>query len=195
MQENTQGVYERMPPLGSEQEKIWYYEEKGSRRGPVSQREIHQLMDSQIISYDNYVWRQGYSDWLKISETELRNHLDRVGPPPLLGDNVNNTFVWVLAFAPILGTFLEVLIAEMLHGTAAMSRVQEYWYITLLLNILLCVLDERQLKKAGHNTTRFRGWIWLVPVYLFQRTKALHQNKSYFIVWIISFVAIILPIL
>lgn len=178
-----------------DEEKIWYYEVKGARKGPVSERKIGQLIDSKVVFYDTSVWRQGYSDWRRVSDTELRGHLDKVGPPPLLGEKVNNTFIWVLAFAPILGDFLQGLIAGILHGSYALLHAHKYWYVTLLLNLLLCVLDERQLKKAGHNTAHFRGWIWLIPVYIFQRAKALHQSKAYFVVWIISLIVSILPVL
>ena len=177
------------------EEKIWYYEEKGARKGPVSEEKIRQLIDSKVVFYDTSVWKQGFSDWRRVSETELRGHLDSVGPPPLLGEKVNNTFVWILAFAPILGTFLEGVIAGFVHGSRAPLHVHEYWHVTLILNLLLCVLDELQLKKAGHNTARFRGWIWLIPVYIFQRANALRQSKAYFVVWVISFAVIVLRIL
>ncbi|MFO1353881.1 MAG: hypothetical protein U1E88_05305 [Acinetobacter sp.] len=34
---------------------------------------------------------------------------------------------------------------------------------------------------------KFKGMVWLVPVYLFQRAKALDQSLAYFIVWIVCF--------
>jgi hypothetical protein len=61
-----------------------------------------------------------------------------------------------------------------------------YLFITLILNIVLAFFDERQLVKAGYDTSRFRGWIWLVPVYLYQRANATGQNLAYFVVWIIT---------
>ena len=69
----------------------------------------------------------------------------------------------------------------------AAARAMEnasYWYITLALNLLLPFFDEKQLQKAGHNTSRFKSWVWLVPVYLCQRAQNLQQNLAYFIVWL-----------
>lgn len=204
MQENTQRVYGESPSCGENQEKIWYYEDKGSRKGPVSEREIRQLIESGNVSYDNYLWREGYKGWTRVTDTELSHHLNKVSPPPLLGAKVNNTFVWILAFAPVLGTFLQAFCASIVyyhgnvpfyvpHDLYVQNNLYKYWYITVILNILLCFLDARQLKKAGHDTSRFMGWIiFLIPVYIFKRANSLHQNKAYFITWLISFVVSIL---
>lgn len=86
---------------------------------------------------------------------------------------MNDTLVWVLAFAPIIGYLMELFVAGAINGSeAAAAQAMEnasYWYITLALNLLLSVFDERYLQKAGHHTSRFKGWVWLVPVYLYQR--------------------------
>ena len=63
----------------------------------------------------------------------------------------------------------------------------KFWYVTLGLNIALSFRDARQLRKAGHDTSKFTGWVWLVPVYLFQRAKAMKHNLAYFIIWIACF--------
>ena len=57
-----------------------------------------------------------------------------------------------------------------------------------LLNIGLSFWDEKRLQEGGLNTEKFKGWVWLVPVYLFQRAKALKHNMAYFAVWIGAFV-------
>ena len=109
---------------------------------------------------------------------------------------MSNTLVWVLAFAPIIGYLMEWFVAGALNGSeAAAKRAMEnasYWYITLALNLLLSFFDEKRLQKAGHNTSRFRGWVWLVPVYLYQRAKNLQQNLAYFIVWLVTFALVLL---
>ena len=64
-------------------------------------------------------------------------------------------------------------------------------FITLILNIALSFLDEKRLKKAGTDTSTFGGWVWLVPVYLYQRSQALKQNLAYFIVWVVCFLLIV----
>lgn len=181
-----------MDGIDAEIDKIWFYEEDGQRAGPVSESEIAQLIKATKISYGTPVWKKGFPDWLVIEKTDLRVQLEAVAPPPLTGAHVNNTVVWVLAFAPILGYFLEAVAASFVYGDnnwladKALAS-NEFWFITLVLNIGLSYFDERRLQRAGHNTDKFRGWIWFVPVYLYQRAKWMKQNLAYFIVWIVCF--------
>ena len=178
-------------------ESAWFYEENGQRKGPVSQNEIIQFIKSSVISHGTSVWKQGFPDWLAVENTELRVHLDYTAPPPLSGEKINNTLVWVLAFAPLIGYFLEWVVAGAVHGgnqvgAAIAMANSKYWFVTLGLNIALAFFDEKRLKAAGHNTDKFKGWVWLVPVYLYQRSKATKQNLAYFIVWIVCFVLVLL---
>lgn len=178
-------------PIHTE-EKSWFYEKNGQRIGGVSEQEIIELIKNQAITYGATVWKTGFPDWMMIENTELRCHLEKSAPPPLTGHQVNNTLVWLLAFAPIIGLALEYFVSGVMHSdseylTQSAAENGDYWYITLILNIALCVWDARRLKTAGINTTTFRGWRWLVPVYLFQRAKMLKQNQAYFIIWIICF--------
>ncbi len=61
----------------------WFYEEKGERKGPVSEGEIIQFIESSVITRGTCVWRQGFPEWLKIENTVLRNHLDLSIPSQL----------------------------------------------------------------------------------------------------------------
>ena len=67
------------------------------------------------------------------------------------------------------------------------------WLIPALANATLCILDEKQLKRAGYNS----GWmtlfaLLLAPVYLFMRAQRLRQTPSYGYVWIASFIVSII---
>lgn len=109
----------------------------------------------------------------------------------------SNTIVWILAFAPIIGAILESMLAAALApdsdfaGLAAEVALKAgtYWWITLLLNVLLSVLDDQRLKRAGVDTSTFGRLAFLVPVYLWKRAKALNQSPAYFWVWIVCFAA------
>ena len=68
----------------------------------------------------------------------------------------------------------------------AMSE-HRYWYITLILNIGLGILDERKLKAAGVDTNDFGKMVFIVPVYLWKRAKALSQGPAYFWTWMGAF--------
>lgn len=176
-------------------DKLWFYEQGGQRKGGITEIEIANLIRSGVLSRRSSVWKNGLSDWVKVENTELRNYFNHGEPPPLTGEHVNNSVVWVLAFAPILGFILEYVVAGMVYDSeySAERAVSngKFWYITLILNIGLSYWDEKRIKAAGTNTESFSGWVWLVPVYLFQRAKALKQNLAYFIVWIVCFVIVL----
>lgn len=177
-------------------ENNWFYEENGQRKGPISESEMIQFIKSSVILHDTSVWKRGLPDWLKVENTDLRVHLDNSAPPPLSGEHINNTLIWVLAFAPLIGYFLEWIVASAMHGgnefrTQIAMANSKYWFITLGLNIGLAFFDEKRINNAGHNTDKFKGWVWIVPVYLYQRAKATKQNLAYFIVWIVCFVLVL----
>jgi hypothetical protein len=177
----------------------WFYEENGQRKGAVDEAGLVELIKSGKVTYGTSVWKKGFPNWLKIENTDLKAHLEEIAPPPLAGDKVNNSVVWVLAFAPILGYFLEFFVAGIVAGANGQSDLAAtiavnsgaYWYVTVILNVSLSYFDANRLEKAGHDTAKFGGMAWLVPVYLFQRAQNLKQNQAYFVVWIVCFVLIL----
>lgn len=178
-------------------EKLWFYESEGQRKGGVPEAEIIALIKEGKLTHGASVWCKGMPDWMRIENTDLRVHLDDSMPPPLTGEHANNTVVWVLAFAPILGTFLEGILAGLIyHGNEHLAESaleqHKFWFVTLALNIVLSYVDEKKLKEGGVKTDKFSGWwVCVVPVYLFQRAQALKHNLAYFIVWIVCFVLMI----
>lgn len=174
----------------------WFFDENGKRRGPVSESELIQFINTGSVTRGTFVWTRGFPDWLKVENTELHPYLDDSVPPPLYGTQINNTIVWTLAFAPLIGQLLEGILAGLLHGDSdlAIQAVadNDYWFVTLSLNIVLSFFDERRLKRAGFDTGKLFGWVWLVPVYLYKRAKATRQNLAYFIVWMVCFVLAII---
>ena len=168
----------------------WYYEDDGHRKGPVTDEVVIGLIRTRKITYGSLVWKSGFPEWLKVEDTELRVHLEGVSPPPITGKHVNNTVVWFLAFAPLIGLFLESMFAYAINSSDSVAEAavsdNRYWFITLALNIALSYFDENRLMRAGYDTSKFKGLTWLVPVYLYKRAKALDQNLAYFVVWLVS---------
>ena len=163
----------------------WYVERGGERTGPLSTTQVQQMIDSKLLTRESLSWQQGQPDWKTLASTEFASAFSHE-PPPLTGAAVPNTIVWVLAFAPLIGEFLAGLFAGLFK-----LNMHSLWWITLALNIVLSLLDERKLKAAGHDTKRL-GSAWLVPVYLYKRAQALKHNLAYFIVWVACFVLIVL---
>lgn len=174
----------------------WFYEANGEQQGPASYEHVVNLIRSAGITRGTPVWRRGFADWVLVENSELAQYFANSKPPPLSGEHVDNTLTWVLAVAPLIGYVLEYIVADMLNANefaadAAMDDAK-YWFITLALNVGLSYMDEMRLKAAGHDTSKFGGMAWLVPVYLFQRAKFLKQSPAYFWIWIVCFVFILI---
>ncbi len=170
----------------------WYYETNGERNGPVSEETLLQLLKNNTLTTESVVWKAGMVNWLPISNTDLKEKVQYTTPPPLSGKHINNSIVWTLAFAPVIGYWLELFVAYSFYETEALAEEafvdNELWFITLILNIILSILDERKLGKAGVDTNKFKGLVWIVPVYLYQRARALQHNYAYLITCIVCFI-------
>ena len=130
----------------NQSDKQWFYESEGQCKGGVPEVEIITLIKEGKLTHGAAVWCKGMPDWMRIENTDLRVHLDDSAPPPLTGEHVNNTLVWVLAFAPVLGFILEGLVAGFVyHGNDHLVELamahNKFWYVTIALNIGLSFWD------------------------------------------------------
>lgn len=160
-------------------EASWYYALNGSRQGPYSIDQMKDFLASSAIHSDTKVWA-GTGDWVSLKDTELASGIHRpAGPPPLAASEVDNRFVWGLVGVQLIGGIIEAFSTTSL------------WWVFLILNVGLCVADERRLKAAGHSAPT-TWWVFLIPVYLWKRANLLGQNKNYFYGWLAAFVVSIL---
>ncbi len=161
----------------------WYYVLGGKRIGPVEESEIASLLAQGKIEADTLVWHDGAIDWLPLHQTDLSHLLQSAQKvPAVTGDGVNNTIVWILAFAPFIGLF-----AEGFLSTLTDSSIGNFWWATIAVNLGLSLWDAQKLKDSGHDTDKFTMAAFLVPVYLFVRASKLKQNAAYAWVWIVCF--------
>jgi hypothetical protein len=135
------------------------------------------------------------ADWQPLRSTELGTHFEET-PPPIRSNDINNGLVWALAVAPIAYIFVQIAVIDYqaLHiGEDISLSSSLVWLIPALANARLCILDERQLNRAGYNS----GWmtlfaLLLAPAYLFMRAQRLRQTPSYGYVWIGAFIVSII---
>ncbi|GEM_PF-2958114 len=165
-------------------EKKWYYEKKGERVGPITTFQITNLIENNELQLSTLVWQKEFNDWKKISDTELKKHFRNDSPPPLNGDKINNTFIWLIAFSPIFGSIIQgIFFDDQSFSATSLIIVFMFWAI---LNSSLAAIDTINLDKAGHKTIGI-GWaVFLVPVYIWKRANTTKQSKSYFWVWFIA---------
>lgn len=171
----------------------WHYEKNGQRLTLPAEPELQTLIEEGVIHGQTLVWKQGLPAWTPLAETDLASHLNqRQSPPPLPAKSINHRLVWVLAFAPLIGLMLEAMAAGMFASSSytvdyevtQALKTNQYWYLTLILNISLSLWDEKRLKQAGIDTSAFGKTAFIVPVYLWKRAQALRQGPAYFWTWI-----------
>lgn len=57
----------------------WYYVQAGDRKGPVEEQKIVELITNSTLGSEDYVWRKGLDNWIKIHEaSEFSNLLNPV---------------------------------------------------------------------------------------------------------------------
>ncbi len=162
---------------------VWYYEVKGKKTGPVNQDILINLIENKTLIGETLIWRKGYGDWNKVQDSELKNFLLNDTPPPLTGAGVDNSVIWILAFAPLLGLIIKIIYAE---NYGEMSTTDSFC-LKFILNSGLAAWDDYKLENAGHKTANF-GWVILVPVYLWRRATLTKQSRTYFWIWIVIFI-------
>jgi hypothetical protein len=187
----------------------WFYAVRGNKIGPVSDAQIKGLLSKGELGADVYVWRKGLKDWIPIRESELSEPINDV-PPPLTASLIGNTWVWVIAFLPLVFAVIDAAIIQMKIENLVASgwwNALEFsnqgglltvgpkqpsglpWGLPPAFYALFGLLDERRLKKAGHSSKYMPLLaVLLVPVYLFTRAKRLRQFPYYGIVWAVCFV-------
>ena len=62
-------------------EKYWFYEGDGEKKGPVTEKEIGELIRTGTLTAKSRVWQQGFTDWKSVEETELNTYVDKSVPP------------------------------------------------------------------------------------------------------------------
>lgn len=116
--------------------------------------------------------------------------------PKIDNKKVSNKFVWLVSLLPIISVLIYLLVWYL---------TKSYYLGIIILILIMCifsilfiVLDYKKLNKLGldKNTLGInKVYNIIIPKYLFKRFRVLNQNPSYFIVWIISAIIIIVMII
>lgn len=174
----------------------WHVEQNGERKGPLATEVVERMVGEKVLDRDSLCWQPGMQNWQPLNATPLAR-LFADEPPPLHPSTAPSEIVWALAFAPVIGLLLEETVAHLTatpvqkaYAVAWDAHINELWWITLVLNVALSLLDERRLKKRGFNTKKM-GQAWLVPVYLYRRAKTLGDKPVHFVVWMVGFFAVL----
>ncbi|AFS78520.1 hypothetical protein Curi_c15110 [Gottschalkia acidurici 9a] len=106
-------------------------------------------------------------------------------------NDVDNTLAWTLAFLPIMIMILCLIYILIFDTNSISGKLLRFSIISI--NLSLCILDERKLKKLGYDTENLLLWILcFTPAYLFEREDILDQKRSYSIIHIIGWMVLII---
>lgn len=155
---------------------LWYYYLGNVRKGPVSEKQIEDFVRDGVLERDSMVWREGFSEWLKIENTAFMSFIQQ---RPALSDK----WLWTLATVPLLVNFMLLkFIPE--AGTTPIITI-----IVIVLNTIFFLLDVNYLRENGVDAG---AWMWLglvlIPVYLFVRASKTTKNWGPGIVYTVLFV-------
>ena len=53
------------------EKKEWYFVENNESKGPFSESQMHDFLESGRIQETSYVWKDGFSDWKALNQTDL----------------------------------------------------------------------------------------------------------------------------
>ena len=160
----------------------WHYEKNGIRHDNVTEDDITGLIVRGELTATTLVWRQGMTDWQPVSATPLASALlHSTTPPALPGSRIPGGVVWTLAFAPFIGYALELWTAG-LNGMAFEEAYEavsggQYWFITLLLNIVLGMAGNAGSGRYGLNPAQ-------TTTCLYDAIKGYHDEKKDSLLWL-----------
>lgn len=169
----------------TEEDLKWYYVRNGEQVGPVNIQEIQCLVEDKKIGPETKVW-DGEGDWKTAKNTDLsrffKNPESNI-PPPLIGADIDNKFVWAIVAIPIIGSIIQ-LIPEILKLITVIQLALFYF----VANTTCCILDMKKLKAAGQKAP-ISWMVLIIPVYLWKRADLLNHKKHYFWAWIAVFIS------
>jgi hypothetical protein len=91
---------------------------------------------------------------------------------------ISDLNVWLLISMPFIGPLFERL-----------SGITLSVWVYVLANTVLILLDAGRIARSGRTGAKLARWIWITPVYLFRRARALGDSQRYFGAWFVAFLA------
>ncbi|MBJ6727427.1 GYF domain-containing protein [Geomesophilobacter sediminis] len=177
----------------------WYYVNAGGLQGPVRLERIRTLAASGTLAAETPIWRAGLADWVLLSE--YRESAVEAAPEELIEaaePAPANYLLWVLALAPLWGGIVQIVATE---TTVSLTRRKlayygELWWITVLINILVCYVDFYRVRKGGAEVGKGESWLCLaVPAYLYHRDREVPARPPKLWVWIASLIVTLVLIM
>lgn len=158
---------------------IWWYAVNGEQRGPCTENEIANLINSKFILAKTKLWCVGMPNWVDADYSYFRN-LFYLSPPPVILTNISDGSAWALATIPILASFILNLFIDKPYSAV-------FFLIPAVLGLIIWAIDISKFEKVPDAW----NWLWtgliLIPVYLFFRASKTNNKYGYAITWCVLF--------
>lgn len=143
----------------------WYYVMSGERKGPVGREEIESLYQGGQLNDEDYVWRKGFENWMKIENVEELKADDT--EPELPGSEIPEP---IAAQEPLdLASFDRGLKAFFIKTGADRGR-EEVEYGPFSIDLLKKLYDENRINgKTFVFSKRMKNWQPLADVQGFEQ--------------------------
>lgn len=163
------------------EESLFYLTGEG-RMGPVPLSQLYDMIADGELDMETPVSTKGTTDWLTFSQY-LRTGKD--GKASVAG-NALGGMAWGVALAPAWGAMVPLAAtqASVALGYQPLAYQVEMWAVVLAMNIVMCYLDYRALKKSGRDLGLLGGVLCLVvPLYLCRRERTLPAKTGSLFLW------------
>ena len=176
----------------------WFYFERNNRAGPISEEKLKDLFNQKKLTGNTQVWKAGLDGWIPLAKSGIAGIAATQMPPPISENLISNSIVWTIAFLPLVFLFANVvwltllcdpLSAQLYYETG--KRLFGIIEQTVIYSVL-CISDQRRLKKAGYDVDKLFPVAFVLPVYLFMRASALKQTPYYGFVWLVCFLVVMI---
>lgn len=98
----------------------WFYQLKGKKQGPVMLINMKSLIKHEVIDEDSLIWKEGFKNWIPLSESELSKELPNFevlpdeNTPPILPSEKVSKGVSLLSMVAVTILSLVVIITGLL---------------------------------------------------------------------------------
>ena len=171
--------------ITKEENKEWYYIDKGEIKGTYTYDEMLAMYHSGKIKAATEVWNNGMKDWVEFEKTELMEKEQRAERKTRIPDKnaINDSLVWILAFVPLLLAY------------AVYMKSLPLVIILIIIHSIICMIDANLFINAGQiGKGTLLMAVFLTPVYLIRRRALLQRRMPYFFVWCTFFVLVIVSL-
>ncbi|MFT8489449.1 MAG: DUF4339 domain-containing protein [Gluconobacter oxydans] len=170
----------------------WFYEEHGTRKGPVSADGMKALVTEGIIGHSTLCWTESFGgEWHPAGSCVFWPPQPEGVPPALPASLISNRWLWLSLIGPFFGSMaigiLEGfgLIPEFASNIGTMVVSVGIFYCAL-------IMDRRSLLAAGFRPGTIL-WILLPPLYFWRRIQIVGHGMLLFFLSVLVFLCEFIP--